>query len=1173
MTSSTVFKIFICFILSFGFSIGQGQTSYNPQSPPNTFRNADNPFYWKNKLPHPGYWQQDVHYEIKADVDELTDIITGSQKLTYWNNSPDTLYEVFFHLYENAYQPGSYLDNLQKNNQVKVEYGHYEKQGFGTTIQSFRHEGEDMEIELDNTVFRVKLNKPLLPNASTFFEVEFKTYFQLDGNVRRRNKAFTSYGAKQFNGVHWYPIICVYDAKFGWTTDQHLGREFYANFGTFDVELTFANNYIVEATGNLLNREEVLPDTLREKLDIKLFREKPLYSAPGEIIPYIPGERKKWHFYAENVHNFAFTANPHYRIGETEWNGIQCIALVQEPHASRWQTVAEFTAQCVELFSNDFGMYGYHKMVVADARDGMEYPMLTLCGGLEPSNHGLIAHEVGHNWFYGIIGTNETYRAWMDEGLTQFLTAWALEALEGKYDRRIAIPKNRYKRKFREPVDARTTTSYWGYLSDAVTGEDAFLNTHSDGFHGALRQGGGYRHVYSKTSVMLYNLQYVLGDSLFTQAMLHFYDRWKFAHPYPEDFRNAFIQFTKVDLNWFFDQWLETMKNVDYRIGRVRRVKDGALRQRISRDEGRGTSGEGGTRDKGQGTGDGGGLVEGQTVTGQIVESQLVAGRGSGNVMDENTFIANSEKSQITLTRDYLTRDLETTTENSHIYTITFKRKGRMQMPLDILITTRSNDSLYFHIPNQWFLKETSATVLPKWHGWDKLHPVYTATVALPDKIKSVVIDPSERLADVYMPDNSKPRRVKLRFDSQVWNYPDWKNYRMYWRPAIWWNAYDGIKLGLHLNGNYLNYKHRFSLTVWGITTLGRGSAERFGFPQETTRNFDPINYRFDYRTTMDKLLRNSNVFVSALYFEGLEAYKLGADVRVGKKQNTEIILYMKLLNRPRDAKRNYLLYPGEWGGANEINNTVNVEMNHRYKKTNADGTFNLTLRSNGIASDFDYHYLQATHTNSFRFWKLELRSRLHGRYGTGSNPAPESALFFAQASPEEMMENVFTRSVGYFPPAWVGGFGNDVNHFHHGGGLNVRGYAGYLLVEESGGQAFTAYRGSSGGSFNAELDLDGLVNWKPKKLSNYLHLDVYLFADGGFIVYNKGINTISEAISNFRTDAGAGVALTIKKFEPFEKLKPLTLRFDMPLFLSHTPAVSPDHFQFRWVVGVGRAF
>ena len=326
--------------------------NYNPLSPPNTYQNADNPNYWKNKMPHAAYWQQDVYYNIKARIDEETDIITATEQLTYKNNSPDELNVVYFHIYQNAFQPGSYLDELQSQNGKNPKYGEYESQKLGTTIDEISINGENVATELDNTILKVYLPTTLKKNMSITFDIKFKTYFD-DGDVRRRMAIFNSWGYKHYNGVHWYPRICVYDAKFGWTKDQHLGKEFYGNFGTFDVELDFASDFIVEATGFLLNRDEVLPKELREKLDIKNFKDKPWGSTPSVITPYTKGERKVWKFHAENVHDFAFTADPTYRIGEAWWQDKVCYSLVQEPHAIKWQNAAEFGAQCLKVFSED----------------------------------------------------------------------------------------------------------------------------------------------------------------------------------------------------------------------------------------------------------------------------------------------------------------------------------------------------------------------------------------------------------------------------------------------------------------------------------------------------------------------------------------------------------------------------------------------------------------------------------------------------------------------------------------------------------------------------------------------------------------------------------------------------------------------------------------------------
>lgn len=536
-----------------------GSTAVFGQGNP-PFRSAENSLYWKNRMPFEGYWQQDVHYQIKVKIDDETETVGGTEQLTYWNNSPDTLHEVYFHLYQNAFLPGSHLHNMRKAGKLETVFGTYESEGKGTVIESMECTNGIRSQKLYGTVLKLELNRPILPNTSTTFNISFTTYWDKDdkGNIRRRMKTFY-HGEefdkrfKHFDGVHWYPRIAVYDRKFGWTTDEHLGKEFYGDYGAYDVELTFPARYVVEATGELVNRAEVLPDALRNQLDISNFKTKrDIYTG---ITEELKGE-KTWKFSALNVHDFAFTADPTYRIGEVMYKGVRCIALAQEENAHNWQPTAEFVSKVVETYSRDFGEYAYPKIVAADARDGMEYPMITLNGGSWPGHKYVIAHEVGHNWFFGMVGNNETYRASMDEGFTQFLTAWSLKNISN-----IDYRPN--------PMDdAMVFRSYIAHASDENT---ARLNVHSDHFNSAERHGGGYGQVYYKTASMLYNLQYVLGDDLFLVAMKDYFDRWKFCHPYWEDFRNSVMHSTKTDLNWFFDEWIENTSVIDYELKSVKR--------------------------------------------------------------------------------------------------------------------------------------------------------------------------------------------------------------------------------------------------------------------------------------------------------------------------------------------------------------------------------------------------------------------------------------------------------------------------------------------------------------------------------------------------------------------------------------------------------------------------
>ncbi|MEO6166932.1 MAG: M1 family metallopeptidase, partial [Chitinophagales bacterium] len=717
------------YVLLFSISVTVcAQSNYNSSSPPNSYRSAQNPFYWKNRPPSSDYWQQDVYYQITAFIDERTDIIDGQETLTYWNNSPDTLSFVFFHLYQQAFVKGGHIENLNLNNNTKQTFGKYEAAGLGEKITSIKTDGSDLKTELDFSVVKAYLPENLLPGDSIVFDIRFKTYFD-NGSQRRRMKKFNASGFTHYDGVHWYPRICVYDRKLGWDTDQHLGKEFYGNFGTFDVSLTFSANYIVGATGTLQNTAEVIPEMLRQKINIRNFATKPWESKASIITPYDSSQKKTWHFYAENVHDFAWTADPTYRIGEayaTIWDPylqrqrkVLCQSMAQESHAAGWQDAAAFTARCIEVYSRDFGMYSWPKIIVADARDGMEYPMLTLDGGFTPGYYDVISHEVGHMWFFAQVGNNETYRASLDEGFTQFIESWALRHITGDTVLE-SLPQGKYYARFHKPTLVMDGEVYLGYLSDAAKGTDESINQHSDAFNGALGHSGGYRHVYYKAATMLWNLQYVLGDSLFQDAMNHYFNQWKFCHPYFEDFRNSIIQYTHADLNWFFDEWMESTKTIDYAISDVKKERD---------------------------------------------ES----------------------------------------------YNITLLRRGRSQMPIDFSVLAKDGKQYDFHIPNTWFIKKTGATVLPRWYGWDQLHPTYTCNINIPSGIEDVVIDPSHRLADVYMPNNSKKCGAILNFDSQVRNTADWKRYQLNWRPDVWYNAVDGLKAGLHLDGNYFELKNKFS--------------------------------------------------------------------------------------------------------------------------------------------------------------------------------------------------------------------------------------------------------------------------------------------------------------------------------------------------------------------------
>ncbi|HXU28570.1 MAG TPA: M1 family metallopeptidase [Bacteroidia bacterium] len=1055
------------FLLAFLPFVIQAQTEQEE------FRSASNTLYWKNRKPNAAYWQQDVNYSIKAKLIDAENIVDGDETLTYYNNSPNELPFVFFHLYSNAQTKGSYMSDLYKNNGVKLKYGKYRDAGLGTNVESITINGQTLKTEVDNTVMKVWLQSPLKAGESITFNIKFKTYFDNDMLLRNRMKLFGAFGYKHYNLVHWYPRISVYDAKQGWDTDQHMDHEFYGDFGSFHIELTLPNQYICDGTGVLQNEKEVLPTDLRQKLDIVNFAKKPFNSAPSEIIKP-DGTFKTWVFNAINVHDAAYTFDPTYRIGEAMAGNVRCIALAQEQHAGAWQNAAAYVAKVIENNSKNIGQYAYPKMISADAEDGMEYPMITLNGGSDPGYRGLFIHEISHNWFFGMVGSNETYRAFLDEGFTQFYTCDGWENIEGKYNKYPKI-KSAYVRNHTDSVYYRETNAYLRYFNDILRGDETTLNTHSDNFNGALQHGGGYGMVYMKTTVMLYNLRYVLGDDMFKAAMQNYFNQWKFCHPYPEDFRNSIIQFTNNDLNWFFDEWLETAKTIDYAVKKVKKIKG---------------------------------------------------------------------------------------TDNQ--YAITFKRNGRMQMPLDFTVETSTHENLNFYIPNTWYEKKTSATILPRWIGWDKVKPTYTATVTIPSgSIKNVIIDTAHIMPDVNAFNNAKPRNYSFGFDSKIANPPNRNKYQLYARPALWYNGYDGVKAGVHFNGNYMNYKNVFDLTIWLNTQMGQAYLDK----STSVNSHDPFSVLFNYRTATDKFMKKSGFYTTLKALDGLASVLVGFDKK-SNSEKTRFYVQLKGMERYNNYSLNYLIYKNEWSSVGLLNSSASFGIDHNYKYRRGLGFLNLNVRA-PFLGDFNFSAATLTSVNKTYFGKLGLHTRMFVQYGVGSNIPVESMLFVAGANPEDLMDSKYTRSMGIFQPF---NFGASTGNFAAGGGLNLRGYMGYLLPQiDANGNYRYNYKGTSGASVTAEVDFSRYFGFISKATKQTLAFGTYLFGDAGVI--NTNYNAEPFALSDIMVDAGVGTTLTIQKWGKLQTLKPLTIRADFPFFINRLPYAETNYFQFRWMIGVSRAF
>ncbi|MCF8331725.1 MAG: M1 family metallopeptidase [Bacteroidales bacterium] len=1006
------------------------------------------------------YWQQRTKYTIKAKINTETDILSGHEKLIYFNQSPHSIKKLYFHLYQNAFQPGSYLDKRQTAYGNPFYFGKYESKGKGIEVRDVKIEGSEATYIIDNTIMEIPLEEPLKPGDSIQIEMNFNTYFDITASWRRM-RVYKAYGVKNYNGGHWYPRISVFDRKFGWTADQHLVHEFYGDFGYYDVHIEMPKQYIIDATGLLQNRQKVLPEKLREKLDISNFKNKPLYSQPSQIIK--PGsETKTWHFMADNVHDFAFVASPLFRIGEVQWNGITCRSLAMEPHAAKWQDAAQLTADIIKIFSEDFGKYAYPKMIVADVRSGMEYPMLTMNNGLSPDYAYIFAHEIGHNWFFGAVGTNETYRASLDEGFTQFLTSWALEKLSKK--RNIAsgnknrFPYNKYKTK-----NLRYKTVYKRYFEDAFYHKGTRLNQHSDKFNTANPYGRVYRQTYYKGAVMLYQLKYVLGDSLFQSCMKHYYETWKFRHPYLEDMRNLFINHSGVNLNWFFDQWLNSRKTIDYSLKSVKKL--------------------------------------------------------------------NKKETKIKL-----------------------ERKGRMEMPLNVLVILEKGDSTFYHIPNRRFIKKTNYQVLSKWYGWDKLNREYTFLINSDSDVSNVIIDPEHNLADMNRMDNSLKSNAILDFDYLVHQPANPDQYEFYLRPDLWWNKIEGLKAGFNLNGSYMKEIHAFDLSVFYNSGV---------FAQNDAPL--PLSWELNYKTRINKEPGKTFFKLHSINDAGWNFNSFSIEQHNhSKKLKYGISLNSSYMGDNQTIE--YISTESVWDSY--VRNTPYIYLKTFFEKQIPEGDLHFSLTT-GIG-DISNSKVNFIIHKTFQIGKLNLRNRGFIQYNLETNYPSEDALLLSGANALEQMQNRITRSHGIIPPGWRT-FELSPNHFHYKGGLNLRGYSGAILaLENEEGQIQYRHRGNTGISVNTELSAARMLQPVPEKLKKYLMVDYYTFFDAG-LLDNANISSLPH-FNNVFVDAGIGVSLNILQWWRFEKINPLSIRLDMPLFLNIKPYGDDKYFKFRWLIGIEKS-
>jgi len=500
-----------------------------------------------------GYWQQHVNYKMDVAMDVKTYKYKGSQKLEYTNNSPDTLKRVFYHLYNNAFQPGSEMDARLES--VKDPDGRMVTKTKGTDgkditksriaalkpdeigylkIDNFKQDGASAQTRTVGTILEVTLAKPILPNSKSTFSLDFNG--QVPVQIRRsgRNNA----EGVDLSMAQWYPKMAEYDFE-GWHTDPYIAREFHGVWGDFDVKITIDKEYVLGGTGYLQNPNEIGHG----------------YEDKGVTVKYLKKAKTlTWHFVAPMVHDFTWAADTKYNHDIFDGpNGVKLHFLwLDNPEFNdNWKRLQPETAKLMEIYNNTVGKYPYKQYSVIQGGDGgMEYAMCTLILGTGKFDGllGVTAHEMAHSWFQHILASNESKHGWMDEGFTSFLEDYGLNEIA--------------ESKAKNPWGG----AYRGYSSMANSGLELPQTTHADRFD----QNRIYSiSSYSKGEVFLSQLIYVIGKDALFKTLKRYYSEFKFKHPTPNDIKRVAEKESGAILDWYLVDWTQTTNTIDYAIKSV----------------------------------------------------------------------------------------------------------------------------------------------------------------------------------------------------------------------------------------------------------------------------------------------------------------------------------------------------------------------------------------------------------------------------------------------------------------------------------------------------------------------------------------------------------------------------------------------------------------------------
>ncbi|MFN3445844.1 MAG: M1 family metallopeptidase, partial [Bacteroidia bacterium] len=497
-------------------------------------------------------WQQRVDYNIQVTLRDSQNVLSGFETMTYYNNSPDTLKEIYIHLWPNAYLNTETPFAKQQIENGKTDFYHAPKTDRGKLDSlNFRVDGQRVKTEfvVGYEVAKLILDNPVLAGQ----KVEISTPFRV-----KMPKVFSRLGEENmlYCVTQWYPKPAVYDVN-GWNPMPYLDQgEFYSEYGKFVVDITVPKDYVVAATGQIQQLEE--KEWWLKRNDV-VFEKHPS-NQPLKTLRFVQ----------DSVHDFAWFASAKFKVskGEVKLNNgrtVETWFFSEKDNDKKREEGILYTNDAVKFYSDNVGNYPYqHASVVITklkAGGGMEYPTIT---NVTEVNRQVVVHEVGHNWFYGILGNNERRYPWMDESINNYYES------RSTYTSKPVKHRNLFGGKksggFSIGTDNLAESSFgvldlqYLYTARSNNAQAPFLTSEefTNQNYGTI--------IYGKAALAFLQLEVYLGKEIFDGMMKSYYEKWKFKHPLPDDFINHAKTYTGKNLDWFFNGLMNNKNNPDHAI-------------------------------------------------------------------------------------------------------------------------------------------------------------------------------------------------------------------------------------------------------------------------------------------------------------------------------------------------------------------------------------------------------------------------------------------------------------------------------------------------------------------------------------------------------------------------------------------------------------------------------